>query len=94
MLASIRTSRSCTSWKPAIGLPNCSRSFAYASACSYAPRAQPIACQATPARVSRSTLAVSRNESAFWKRFASGTRTPSSVIWAFWTTRSAILSAS
>jgi hypothetical protein len=26
MLPSIRTSRSCTSWKPAIGRPNCSRS--------------------------------------------------------------------
>ena len=28
MFPSIFTSRSCTSWKPPIGRPNCSRSFA------------------------------------------------------------------
>jgi hypothetical protein len=52
---SIRTSRSWTSWKPPIGLPNCSRLRAYASAFSYAPRAHPTAIHATPARVIRST---------------------------------------
>ena len=36
---------------------------------------------------------MSRKEVASWSRLASGTRTPSRVMRAFWTTRSAILSS-
>src|SRR6202165_957266 len=63
-------------------------------ALSYAPWAQPTAIQATPARVMRSTSAVSRNEFAFASRSASSTRTFSRVITAFCTMRNAILSSS
>src|SRR3954451_1381440 len=93
MLPSMRTSRSCTSWNSAIGLPNWVRSPAYVRACSYAPRAQPTADHATLARVIRSTLAVSRKLCASCSRFSSATWTPSSVISAFCTARSAILSS-
>src|SRR5262249_31422102 len=48
-------------------------------------------CHATPARVMRSTAAVSLNEVARASRLLSGTRQSSSEMSAFWTTRSAIL---
>ena len=51
----------------------------------------PVAAQPTPERVSRSTRAVSRNELAFCRRLASGTRQSFIVMWPFWTTLSAIL---
>ena len=79
------------SWNFAIGFPNCSRVCAYASACSYAPIAQPTASQATNARVIRKTRAVSRKVKSFCRRFSSGTRQLLSVISAFCTTRNAIL---
>ena len=51
----------------------------------------PTAAQATSARVSRSTAAVSRNEFAFCRRCDSGTTTWSSVMSAFCTMRRLIL---
>ena len=48
MLPSMRTSKSCTSWKRPIARPNCCRSWAYFSASSYAPRAQPTASPCRP----------------------------------------------
>ena len=90
-LPSIRTSRSCTSWNLPMGRPNCSRVLAYSSAISYAASMTPTDCQATPLRVRRRIVAVSRNECASCSRSDSGTRHSSNVRSAFCTARSAIL---
>ena len=63
-------------WNEEIGLPNCSRSFEYASARSYAPCARPTPIAATemrpPSRISRNWRKPSPRAP---RRFSSGTST-------------------
>ena len=75
-------------WKLASGLPNCVRSSRRSSAASYPATAWPSAVHAHVARVPASTRAVSAKDCAPGSRFAAGTRTPSSVMWACQTARS------
>ncbi len=63
--------------------PGASQSNLTFTADMEAPVAQPTASHATPARDSRNTFAVSRNELAFCKRSASSTRQSFSVMSPF-----------
>ena len=77
MSDSMFDSLSWTSWNAAIGRPNCSRRWAYATAHSYAPMACPSPSQAMDCRLLANTRLVSEKEREPASRLPSGTRTPS-----------------
>ena len=68
--------RKLTPWFIAIGWPNCTRSRAYATACSKAARATPTALAAVPGRVLSSVcIAILKPSPSSPSRFAAGTCT-------------------
>ena len=91
MFATILTSFSWISWKPAIGRPNCWRRWAYSDAAAYAPSCMPAELQAMSARSERNARLMSRKLSMRGSRRSSGTSTPSRAMSALCTMRAAAL---